>query len=193
MSWINIDLNEIEKEERKTSGIVQPGTYKGTIKNIYVSDTQGGTQYFGLELDTSDREIKLNGFSVERMIKNRDGNTKTSNGRYFTGIILLNKIAKCFNLTINDLTPTQKIVEIFGRNETVGVFNQLLNKQITIGVRHKIREYEGEKKTNIELVDICCVDDNECVEKLKKRIEKKPIIDETTKETKKEDDIEVPF
>jgi len=186
MSWIDVNINELEKEQEIKKGL-KPGVYIVTLENLYVDKTNGGTVFFGLNGFDGEIDIKLNGFNIERMVKNKDGNTKSSNGRYFTGLIFLDKIAKCFNKRITDLIPTKGFVQIFGEQKEVGLFKEFEGKQIAIGLRKVEYEYNGQEKHKFEIIDICCKDDDECIERLRKRIEKNPIKKEKQKEeTKKE-------
>jgi len=193
MSWLNVDLQELEKEQELKPRL-EPGVYTVTIESLYVDKTQSGATYFGLNGFDGEIDIRLNGFSVERMIKNKDGNTKSSNGRYFTGLIFLDKIAKCFNKRVTDLIPTKGLVQVFGEQKEVGLFKEFEGKQIVVGLRKVEYEYNGQEKFKFEIVDICCKDDKECIEKLRKRIEKNPVKKEKPREeTKKEEISDIPF
>jgi len=186
MSWLNVDLQELEKEQELKPRL-EPGVYTVTIENLYVDKTQSGATYFGLNGFDGEIDIKLNGFSVERMVKNKDGNTKSSNGRYFTGLIFLDKIAKCFNKRVTDLIPQKGLIQIFGEQKEVGLFKEFEGKQIVVGLRKVEYEYNGQEKFKFEIVDICCVNDKECIERLRKRIEKNPIKKEKSKEETKQE------
>jgi len=193
MSWLNVDLNELEQAQEIKQGL-EPGVYLMTIENLYINKTQSGTVFFGLNGFDGETDIKLNGFSVERMIKNKNGDTKSSNGRYFTGLIFLDKIAKCFNKRVTDLIPQQGIIQIFGEAKEVGLFKEFEGKQIVIGLRKVEYIYNNEEKYRFEVVDICCKDDEDCIEKLRKRIEKNPVKKEKPREEYKKEDIsDIPF
>ena len=193
MGWLDIDLNEIEKEQTKMENTYTPlesGVYEAVINNIYVDKLSTGTTYFSMNITINgNRKLNLDRFSVERMIKSKEGKVKMSNGRYFTGIILLDKIAKIKGKNINQLTPTKGVIELFGEKRTVGIFKDLINTKIAIGIRKVLTSYKGNEYENWEVVNICSIDDEKCIESTKKRIEKNPIKD--NRETNKQADIEV--
>jgi len=189
MSWldqINVtELEEQEKEQESFTGfqLPEPGVYEITIEQIFVDKTQGGTTFFGLVGShgefPNDIEINLTGWDVQRMIKNKDGQTKNSKGGYYTGLMLLDKIAKCIGKRVTELIPQKGYVEIFGQQREVGIFKDLLGKKVVIGIRHrKYEKQDGSEGLALQLVDVCCVENQECKEKLAKRIEKRPIIEE---------------
>ena len=199
MSWLDIDTKEldVELEDMDKSYSLEPGVYNVTLNNVYVDTTsKSGAVYFSLEGVTDNNfVISLNGFSVERMIKNGNGSTKTSNGRFYTGVLLLDKIAKCANTDVNKLKPTKKLIQVFGEQKEVGVFESLINTKIALGIRTNKSEYEGKIYEKFEIVNICKPSDEECIKKLKKRIEKKPVNDQTGKSNsvKADDNQPIPF
>jgi hypothetical protein len=203
MSWLEINLNELEQEKQQQQGRskfdIEPGVYEVTLRDVYIAQTQSGATYFGLRGVTgespNDQEINLDGFSVERMVKNKDGQAKMSNGRHFTGVLLLDDLAKCIGKNVNQLMPVQGVIEMFGRQEQVGLLKDFYDKQVLVGIRDRIYEYNGEKRTKKELVGICCTNDGDCLNKLKKRIEKKPVIEEKPREKQKQEatSSEIPF
>lgn len=200
MAWLDINLNELATEETKfdsAGSSIEPGVYNIVLENIYVDKTNSGTVFFALNgnIENSNKKLSLTTFSVERMLKNSVGNTKMSNGRYYTGIILLDKISKVIGKNINQLTPSKAFVEVFGTTKEVGMFRELTGVSFAIGIRKRITENNDKKYTNFEIINICNKNDNECIEKLKERIEKNPIIDETTKQKNIKDNDEdiIPF
>jgi len=189
MSWLNdVNATELEKQEQEMEqrgefSLPEPGVYDITIEQLFLDKTQGGTMFFGLVGSSgtfpNDTEINLSGWDVQRMVKNKDGQTKNSKGGYYTGLILLDKIAKCTGKRIMDLIPQNQYVEIFGQQKEVGVFKDLLGKKVSIGIRHrKYEKQDGSEGIALQLVDVCCVDNQECKEKLAKRIEKRPVVEE---------------
>ena len=192
MAWLEVDMNELNQETEKFGkgqGLPEPNVYEVVINECYLDKTQGGTVYFNIEATSgefpNDQEIRLTGWAVERMIKNKDGQVKNSKGGYFTGVILLNKLAKCIGKDASSLTPTKKFVQVWNENKEVYSLNDLINKKVVLGIRHrKYEKQDGSIGTRLELVDVCCVDDNECKEKLKARIERKPIFEEKSSQPK---------
>ncbi len=191
MGWLEqVNITELEEQEKEQSNfgesqLPEPGVYDITIEQIFVDKTQGGTTFFGLVGSSgtfpNDVEINLVGWDVQRMIKNKDGQTKNSKGGYYTGLILLDKIAKCIGKRVTDLIPQKGYVEIFGQQKEVGIFKELIGKKVTIGIRHrKYKKQDGSNGVALQLVDVCCINNKECREKLAKRIEKKPIVEEKT-------------
>ena len=189
MSWLEVDLNELETEKQEQKGRskfdIEPGAYELTLGAVYISQTKNGATYFGLQgaggTFPDDYEINLDGFSVERMVKNKDGSAKMSNGRYFTGVLFLDEMMKCFNKNVNAIKLTEDVVTIFGKQEKVGIIKELFGKKIVIGIRDREHEYNGEIKTKKELLGVCCVTNKECIDKLKKRIAKTPVYKEKNK------------
>ena len=186
MSWITVDLNELDKATEsfgKSDGLPEPGVYLARIDELYLDKTQSGAVFFSLVATAgespNDTEIRIQGWDVVRMVKNKDGNTKNSNGGYFTGVILLNKMAKCIGKDVASLVPTKKLVEIFGQQKEVYSLNDLVGKKVILGIRHKKYEkQDGSEGVKLDLVDVCCENDSECQEKLKKRIEKRQVIED---------------
>ena len=189
MSWLNdVNINELEKQEQEIEqkgefSLPEPGVYDITIEQLFLDKTQGGTTFFGIVGSygefPNDIEINLSGWDVQRMVKNKDGQTKNSKGGYYTGLILLDKIAKCSGKRIMDLIPQNQYVEIFGKQKEVGVFKDLLDKKVSIGIRHrKYEKQDGSEGIALQLIDVCCIDNQECKEKLAKRIDKRPVIEE---------------
>ena len=186
MSWLNVNIEEVENEIEQINNNkfgVEPGAYEGQIAEIFVDETKTGAKFLNVVFVTgsfpNDKEISFIGWDVNRMLVNKEGNPKNSKGRYFTGVILLTKIAKCFNKNINELKPVEKLVEVFGQSKKVKSFNELIGKTLVFGVRDKkYWNQDGDEKTKFDLVDICCRDDKECVDKLTKRIEKKPLVED---------------
>ena len=112
----DVNLDELSNETEKVDsgfGELEPGVYDMVINNIYLDETNSGAVFTAIYLtDTkSNKKLNLNRFSVERMIKNKEGSTKMKNGRYFTGVIFLNKIAQMVNKNINQLKPVELNVE----------------------------------------------------------------------------------
>jgi len=187
MSWIELDINELNVETEKSGkgGMLEPGVYECTIGECYLDKTKNGTSFVNFEFITgtfpNDKEIKITGWDVNRMIKKSTGEAKNSKGRYFTGIILLNKIAKCIGKDIGQLTPVTKLVEIWNERKEVFSFNELIGKKIVVGIRHKkYWNQNNEEKVKLDIADICCEKDDKYIEKLKIRIEKKPIVEDTS-------------
>jgi len=114
------------------------------------------------------------------MIKNSTGETKNSKGRYFTGLILLNKVAKCVGKDIGQLTPVTKLVEIWNERKEVFSFNELIGKKIVVGIRHKkYWNQDGDEKVKLDIANICCLNDEKCYGRVKERILRKPIVEDT--------------
>jgi len=189
MSWLNdVNIIELEQQEKKNEQrseftLLEPGVYDIVIDKLFLDKTQGGTIFFGLVGSygdfPNDIEVNLLGWDVQKMVKNKDGKTKSENGSYYTGLILLDKIAKCAGKRIIDLIPQNQYIEIFGQQKEVGVFKDLIGKKVSIGIRHrKYQKQDGSEGITLQLVDVCCVEDSECKEKLAKRIEKRPVIEE---------------
>ena len=189
MSWLDqVNVTELEEQEKEQENfgefkLPEPGIYEIVIDEIFVDKTQGGTTFFGLVGSAGkfpeDTEINLTGWDVQRMIKNKDGQTKNSKGGYYTGLMLLDKIAKCAGKRVTELIPQKGYVEIFGQKKEVGIFKDLIGKKVAIGIRHrKYEKQDGSEGTVLQLVDVCCVENQECKEKLAKRIEKRPIVEE---------------
>jgi len=186
MAWLEIDINELNQETEsfgKGQGLPEAGVYEAVIQECYLDKTQSGAVYFSLELSAgefpNDTEISIIGWDVGRMVKNKDGQTKSSSGRYFTGLILLNKMAKCIGKDVSQLTPTKKLVKVFDKDKEVYSLNDLVGKKMAFGIRHKkYWNQDGDEKIKLDLVDICCADDKECTEKLKARIEKRPVVED---------------
>ena len=192
MSWLEVNMEELNKETEnfgKGRELPEPGVYEVVINECYLDKTQGGAVYFNIEATAgefpNDTEINLTGWAVERMLKNKDGQAKNSRGGYFSGVILLNKLAKCIGKDASSLTPTKKLVKVWGQSKEVYSLNDLINKKVVLGIRHrKYEKQDGSQGTRLELVDVCCVDDNECKEKLKLKIERKPIFEEKSSSSK---------
>ena len=192
MAWLEVNIEELNKETEsfgKGNGLPEPGVYEVVINECYLDKTQSGAVYFNIEATSgefpNDQEIRLVGWAIERMIKNKDGQVKNSKGGYFSGVILLNKLAKCIGKDVASLTPTKKLVEVWGQPKEVYSLNDLINKKFALGVRHrKYQKQDGSEGTRLELVDVCCIDDKECKEKLAKRIEKKPVVEEKSSSSK---------
>ena len=188
MSWLNVNMEELNGATDsfgKGQGLPEPGIYEGIVVECYIDSTKTGTKFFALEFVTgsfpNDQEIKVIGWDVNRMVTNKNGASKNSKGNFFTGVILLNKMAKCIGKTVNDLIPTKKLVEQFGQQKEVGSFNELVGKTMIFGIRHKkYYKQDSSEGTKLDLVDVCCKDDKECADKLKARIEKKPIIEDNS-------------
>ncbi len=189
MSWLDqvnvTELEEQEKEQENFRGFELPesGVYEITIEQIFVDKTQGGTTFFSVIGSQgkfpNNVEINLTGWDVQRMVKNKDGQTKNSKGGYYTGLMLLDKIAKCAGKRVTELIPQKGYVEIFGQQREVGIFKDLLGKKVVIGIRHrKYEKQDSSEGTALQLVDVCCTGNEECKEKLIKRIEKRPIVEE---------------
>ena len=182
MALFNLNMEEVEKEvERFGKGAeLEPGVFKVKVDRIYIDKTQSGAKFFAIEAGN----IKLTKFSVERMVENKEGNNRMSNGRLFTGIILLQKIAKIKGLTLNDLKPEKGFVQRWDESiEEVQDIPALKAVEIVIGLRKIIDEYDGKETTKFEIVDIINPSDEEAINKLKAKIEKKPEIDRRNKKT----------
>ena len=188
----DVNLDELSNETEKVDsgfGELEPGVYDMVINNIYLDETNSGAVFIALYLtDTkSNKKLNLNRFSVERMIKNKEGSTKMKNGRYFTGVIFLNKIAQMANKNINQLKPVELNVEIFGENKQVKVFKELVNTKITIGIRDIVSEWNDKVFVNKEIVNILNPSEKDKIEKLAKRIAKSPVKDTIKQKAPKED------
>jgi len=182
MALFNLNIEEVEKEvESFGKGVeLEPGVYNVVVDRIYIDKTQSGSKFFAIEAGN----IKLTKFSVERMVENKEGNNRMSNGRLFTGIILLQKIAKIKGLTLNDLKPEKGFVQRWDESiEEVQDIPSLKGTKIIIGLRKIIDEYDGKETTKFEIVDIINPSDEEAINKLKAKIEKKPEIDRRNKKT----------
>ena len=188
MGFFDISTDELLEEAKQfdSAGELDPGVYEMVINNIYLDKSSGGTEYFAVDLtNTKDnRKLSLSNFSVERMVKNKEGSTKMSNGRYFTGVILLDKTAQIAGKNINQLSPVELNVEVFGEAKKVKVFKELINTKIVIGIRDVISEWNDKTYVNKEIVNILKPSDKENINKLTKKIEKNPVKD-TTKQKKK--------
>jgi len=188
MGFFDISTDELLEEAKQfdSAGKLDPGVYEMVINNIYLDKSSGGTEYFAVDLtNTKDnRKLSLSNFSVERMVKNKEGSTKMSNGRYFTGVILLDKTAQIAGKNINQLSPVELNVEVFGEAKKVKVFKELINTKIVIGIRDVISEWNDKTYANKEIVNILKPSDKENINKLTKKIEKNPVKD-TTKQKKK--------
>ena len=188
----DVNLDELSNETEKVDsgfGELEPGVYDMVINNIYLDETNSGAVFVAMYLtDTkSNKKLNLNRFSVERMIKNKEGSTKMKNGRYFTGVIFLNKIAQMANKNINQLKPVELNVEIFGENKKVKVFKELVNTKITIGIRDIVSEWNDKVFVNKEIVNILNPSEKDKIEKLAKRIAKSPVKDTIKQKAPKED------
>ena len=189
MGFFDISTDELLEEAKQfdsTGELYPAGVYEMVINNIYLDKSSGGTEYFAVDLtNTKDnRKLSLSNFSVERMVKNKEGSTKMSNGRYFTGVILLDKTAQIAGKNINQLSPVELNVEVFGEAKKVKVFKELINTKIVIGIRDVISEWNDKTYVNKEIVNILKPSDKENINKLTKKIEKNPVKD-TTKQKKK--------
>jgi len=188
MGFFDISTDELLEEEKQfdSTGELDSGVYEMVINNIYLDKSSGGTEYFAVDLtNTKDnRKLSLSNFSVERMVKNKEGSTKMSNGRYFTGVIFLNKTAQIAGKNINQLSPVELNVEVFGEAKKVKVFKELINTKIVIGIRDVISEWNDKTYVNKEIVNILKPSDKGNINKLTKKIEKNPVKD-TTKQKKK--------
>lgn len=188
MGFFDISTDELLEETKQfdSAGELDSGVYEMVINNIYLDKSSGGTEYFAVDLtNTKDnRKLSLSNFSVERMVKNKEGSTKMSNGRYFTGVILLDKTAQIAGKNINQLSPVELNVEVFGEAKKVKVFKELINTKIVIGIRDVISEWNDKTYANKEIVNILKPSDKENINKLTKKIEKNPVKD-TTKQKKK--------
>jgi len=203
MSWLNqINLEELDKaEEVKEFKGFEPGVYEVVVNNVWIEYTMSGTAYFNIRAFVGsfedERELNLVGWAVERMVKNKEGSVKNSKGGYFSGVLMLDKMAKCVGKRINDLNFEERIIEVFGEKRKVKVVTDLINKKILVGIRDRIYcNQDGEEKKRYELVDACCINDKECGEKLAKRIENKPVFKEkcNNQEPKVEADTsDIPF
>jgi hypothetical protein len=203
MSWLEqINLEELDKvEEVKEFKGFEPGVYEVVVNNVWIEYTMGGTAYFNIKgfvgSFEDEREFNLVGWAVERMVKNKEGSVKNSKGGYFSGVLFLDKMAKCIGKRINDLKVEERIVEVFGEKRKVPVFVEFINKKFVIGIRDRIYcNQDGEEKKRYELVDVCCVDNKDCIERLKKRIEKKPVFKEKCNKQEPKEEIntsDIPF
>jgi len=204
MGWLEIDINELNQETEnfgKGQGLPDAGVYEATIQECYLDKTQNGAVYFNLELSTgqfpNDNDIRLTGWDVGRMVKNIEGQTKSSSGRYYTGTILLNKMAKCIGKDISQLTPSKKLVQVFNEQKEVYSLNDLVGKKMAFGIRHKkYWNQDGDEKIKLDLVDICCLNDGECGNRLSARIERKPLVEDkgnkpTGSKSKTDKDIDI--
>jgi len=198
MALFNLNMEEVEKEVSNFGKDVElePGVFEVKVDRIYIDKTQNGAKFFTIKAGN----IKLTKFSVERMVENKEGNNKMSNGRLFTGIILLQKIAKTKGLTLNDLKPEKGLVQRWDESvEEVQDIPALKAAEIVIGLRRVIDEYDGKETTKFEIVDIINPSDEEAVNKLKTKIEKRPEIDKRSKKTttqnnnNNESNSEIPF
>jgi len=190
MDWLKqVNLQELDEQEEKQGSYekLTPGVYLGVVRNAFLDKTQNGTAYVNFIIDIgeipNDIELRLVGWAVERMVKKSDGSVKNSNGGYFSGLVILDKMAKCLGKRVNQLTFEEKAVEVWGEVKKLPSVKDVINKKFAFGIRDRIYyNQNGEEKTRYELVDVCCAEDTECIEKLKNRIEKKPVFKEENKQ-----------
>jgi len=204
MSWIDVDINElnVETEKADKGGMPEPGVYECTIKECFLDKTTNGTAFVNFELVSGTvpdvEEFKIVGWDVNRMIKKSTGETKNNKGRYFSGLIILNKMAKCIGKDVSQLTPTKKIVNVFGKDKEVFSLNDLVGKKMTFGIRHKkYWNQDGDEKLKLDIAGVCCIEDKECGVKLVSRIEKNPVVKDKSNKPSEEkpliDDNNIPF
>jgi len=182
MSWLTVNEEELNEELNKVYEPIEPGVYNVVLSDVYIDETSGGTQYINIDgLTKDDRKIILSGWDVNRMIKSKTGEVKSSKGNFYNGIIILGKMVKCIGKEISDLKPTDEPREIWNESKNVKVLSEFIGKEIEIGVRKKkYWNQSGEEKSKLDLVDVVCSKDTEAIEKLKKRIEKKPLVEDTS-------------
>lgn len=184
MNWLDVNENELnEAVEKEPTGFELPeaGVYEVRVNNCYIEtgvDSASGKKndWFNLETETKDgNKINL------RWWFRYTGNSKNAKGNLAFGIVQAGKVFKAANLNLMNVKPKQINIEKFNKQIEALQLSDILGKKLVIGIRHRI----SGQYTNIDFVKACKVGDQECIDKLKDDIEKKPVIEDKPKEETK--------
>jgi len=180
MSWITIDTNILDEAQQTKEfvNIEEPGVYEVEIDRVYVYKNQNGNEFVAVEGTVgqfpNDKQLNLSWF-----FRKPDGTaTYIKDGKVYPypGVVDFDKLAKCIlGKRVNELIPVEATIERYGEPTKVLLFKDFSNKKVVIGIR--VEEYEksdGSIGESLRFVDCCKPDDELCIERLQKRIDKNP-------------------
>jgi hypothetical protein len=197
-AWLNgIDesmLNEGEKLQEKfesgNDGFKEGEIHDVQIRLAYLGEYDSGAKYFVIEFE------KENGQRDSMRETISSGDTKGNRTYYekdgkkypLPGINKINSVLKAVGTNILEIKPVETIIEVFGSQESHPVFKELTGKKLKVGVQKEESENNDQIYVNSKFTPLPFDASEEEIDKVLKKIQKKPYIAVKKKAEKKDND-----
>jgi len=184
MNWLDdIDENLLEEEVKNSekSFEIESGIYNVAIEEAYITTSDSGSEFLNFRFRTADNR-SIFWKSVNTLLKDSDGKKyweKDGKRHPYGGYVTMAKICDVIDCKLKDLSPIDATLEIFGENQKVKMFKDLIGKKLKIVVQQYEDDYSGEVKIKTDIVGFMDLDgnykDENLIEKYEKKIKRTPV------------------